>query len=177
MTGKLYATQAEITGKIIATSGSFSGSSNGFSIKLDADNRLFSIYGPSGTASQDSFEPASNASTVEYISFGNFIHMGSSWGKDGVTQHSICSQIKLTRPIGWAGSDVNKQIMKLDLLNGVSFYNLRNGQETHIASYGAGGMTTGTEIFIRGASWMPYRDQAVVGQVYIDGETLKVRLS
>lgn len=169
--GKVYASDGEFTGKVIANSGSFSGSSNGFEIKLDADNRLFSLSNPTAAIDEDLQTVHPEAIEFKSLSFGNFFSASSLNGA-----YFITPQIKIVCPQSL--DNTNRIEVTLDAFNGIEFNLIRNGKKTPRSHYGLGGMTTGS-IFIENPDIEipPARDYAAVGQVYRDGEVLKIKLS
>ena len=162
---------ASFKGKIMATSGSFLGSSNGYEINLDSDNRLFSVRGPIGTTGKNSTTPFSGAMTIEYFSVGNFINTGVA--DSGC--YFITPQIKMTRS---TRLDYSGHIdLTLDAFNGLMMKSIYNNAEIGAAYYTINGMRTGPDIFISNYANLKNRNNVVVGQVYIDGEALKIRLT
>lgn len=173
-TGAIHAVDGDFKGKVTATSGSFSGTDGIFSIKLDADSRKFSIHGPATVNSDTGFTPSTGASTIEYFSIGNFIHMGGYGWSDGIKYYYITPQIKMIAPSGWNGNGYLQ--LTVDCRNGLCFRSFVNGSETGMWNYGPGGFITGNDMEIKNASNIPTRNYARVNQIYIDGETLKIKL-
>ena len=178
--GTVYAEDGEFTGKIKATGGFFKGeNSNGFSINFDADDRKFSIKGPSSVKNVSTLAPATGSVEVEYVSIGRFAeaHGYSQW-HDGERQYFIQSDIRLYRP----GTTDNYYGMmaQLDTTDGLIFKSIHKVQgETSKSWYGPGSMgVDGGVIYIDNIpDYIKNRNLVNVGQVYLDGETLKVRLT
>ena len=176
--GTVYASAGEFTGKIKATGGFFKGeNSNGFSINFNADERIISIKGPSSVKDVSTLAPATGSVEVEYISIGNLSRVGEDWERSGgETKYFVGAGIKIYRP-----GNTNNIIgnMSEQTAAGLYFHHVRRGSvEETPAYYSLSGMRTDISgIFLNGIDFAPSRNEAQVGQVYLDGETLRVRKS
>ena len=178
--GEVHATDGEFTGKIKATGGFFKGeNADGFSINFSADDRRITIKGPSAVKDVSTFAPATGAVEVEYVSIGQFRQAeGYSEQQDGERKYFIQSDIRIYRPSGT--DNINGFMAQLDTLDGLIFKYIHQGQERGYKSYyGPDSMRIyGGMIYIDNIpDYVKSRNQVVVGQVYLDGETLKVRLT
>jgi len=178
--GTVYASDGEFTGKIKATGGFFKGeNSNGFSINFNADDRRITIKGPSSVKNVSTLAPATGSVEVEYVSIGQFRQAGgSSEVHGGERQYYIQSDIRLYRP--GATNNYNGMMAQLDTYDGLIFkYIHKVTGETNRSCYGPNSMRVfGGIIFIDDIpDYVKDRNSVVVGQVYLDGETLKVRLT
>jgi hypothetical protein len=169
--GTVFANDGEFTGRVVATSGSFSGSRNGFSIKLDADNTEFSLNGPSSVSDPDTLVPHPDAITMQYFKIGDF-----RWNSGiGDQKYFVSPRITLFRPNTDDGSSYLKTELNSDA-DGVQFWSIHQGKILGETFFGLTGMRTENYIIINNPQYMPTRSSARVGQVYLDGETLKVKL-
>lgn len=171
LTGKTYQNDAYIRGEVHATSGEFSGSKNKYEIKLDADNRLLSMNGPVGVINESTMETDDNATIIQHFSLGNYITTSGISGG----YYMIAPQLKLRRAFNAEGTSYSD--LTLDPFNGLQLNIIQPGgviQEAQIGPYGA---RVGSQIYIINPDFLPKtRNSAGVGQIYIDGEALKIRL-
>ena len=178
--GTVYASAGEFTGKIKATGGFFKGeNSDGFSINFNADDRRITIKGPSSVKNVSTLAPATGSVEVEYVSIGQFRQAGgSSEVHDGERQYYIQSDIRLYRP--GATNNYYGMMAQLDTFDGLIFkYIHKVTGEANRSWYGPNSMRVfGGTIFIDDIpDYVKNRNSVKVGQVYLDGETLKVRLT
>ena len=152
--------KGKFLGQINATSGSFKGTSGKFEILLDADNRIISIKGPRKVTTIDGFTEKSGTSQVEYLNIGKFINVGGS----DTNGYDIVPQIEIKRL-----TDVGSVTITIDPYNGMVFKNIINGK-TYTSIF------DGNSWYIGNLDALPSSRMATIkGEVYRDGETLKVR--
>lgn len=193
--GYIYALGGKFTGTVEATGGVFKNitTPNGswsvdnvgnavfrgvdgmYEIRIDASTRQLSIWGPSKTAGEGSFDPDPTAEKVELMNLGNFVH-------DGLT--SVAPQIWMRRycpnsPI--AGGGLYEQIIKLDPANGIAFVT-RTTSGGHVAET-TSVLISSYDIFVEGngvTSPLHFRNlptspaALTTGDVWNDNGTLKI---
>ena len=171
LTGKTYQNDAFIRGEVHATSGEFLGSKNKYEIKLDADNRLLSMNGPVGVINESTMETDDNATIIQHFSLGNYITTSGISGG----YYMIAPQLKLRRAFSADGASYSD--LTLDPFNGLQLNIIQPGGVILEAQIGPYGARVGSQIYIINPDFLPKtRNSAGVGQIYIDGETLKIRL-
>lgn len=152
--------KGKFIGQIKATSGSFQGTNGMYEILLDADNRTFTIKGPRKVTTFNGFTPKSGTTQVEYLKIGNFVNVG---GSDSAG-YDIVPQIELDRL-----TEVGNVKVTLDPYNGLLFQNTINGV-TYSSIF-----AENTIMFGNLDSFPSSRNFAAKGEIYRDGETLKIR--
>lgn len=152
-------------GIVYATGGKFTGQDGLFRIDVDANNRKISVFGPSAVRGVDDFTPVDGATEVEYLTIGEFMitgGSGQSW--------KLCPTIKFHYPTQVGGIDV-----VLDPFNGLVFSSTVNGVTTRSIFTANGISLPYSTIFLEN---LPTNSaDCSVGQVYRDGNTLKIKTS
>ena len=152
-------------GIVYATGGKFTGQDGLFRIDVDANNRKISVFGPSAVRGIDDFTPVDGATEVEYLTIGEFMitgGSGQSW--------KLCPTIKFHYPTQVGGIDV-----VLDPFNGLVFSSTVNGVTTRSIFTANGISLPYSTIFLEN---LPTNSaDCSVGQVYRDGNTLKIKTS
>ncbi len=178
LTGKTYQNDAYIRGEVHATSGEFLGDNNGFELKLDADDRKLTIKGPIGVSDRASLTPTPGAIIVEYMSLGELSPNNTQQTINGQLYNFLTTALKMRSYFVEAdGSDYIE--LTLNPMRGLTMkQEYGDGIVNNIeAVYGYTIAKLPYNVSFYAPYGLPSRDAASYGQVYLDGETLKVKLS
>lgn len=187
--GSLFATKANIKGRveadyIKATDGEFNGTSDMYSLIFDITNRRIVIKGPDDVISLDDLSPRSGAKVYEYLTMGDFFATAGSkqTGKDNeYTSVRITPKIIIKCPAIAGGSydpQKNYKTLEIDPDNGIvmKIHTEWTGQVIeNVSIFSPSGIYSDSSQHIL-RNLPASRDLCMNGQLYRDGETVKIRI-
>lgn len=187
--GSLFATKANIKGRveadyIKATDGEFNGTSDMYSLIFDITNRRIIIKGPDDVISFDNLSPRSGAKVYEYLTIGDFFATTGTKQTEEDNEYTsvrICPKIIMKSPAIAGGSydpEKNYRTIEIDPYNGIvmKFHAEYTGQVIESVSvFSPEGITSdGIRYILRNLPTS--RDWCTNGQLYRDGENIKIRI-
>ena len=194
--GTVNATDGTFKGRIEAVSGKFLGQKDGYELCVDGDNRNIIISGPDDVVSDTDLSPRPGSKTYNYITIGNYIWTGgsidtnkpgydaddsSTWEYDSCT---IAPQMIFRAPLGKNFNDEDNRYVKIDPYNGfvMGIHNTKLGgdtpgdestDKTNVILSCGGLFMTGGRLILK--NLFTNKDWCEVGEVYRDGNTLKIK--
>ena len=186
--GSLFATKANIKGRveadyIKATDGEFNGTSDMYSIVFDITNRKFIIKGPDDVISFDDLSPRSGAKVYEYLTIGDFFHTQGlmKTGEDNEYESVRITPKIIIKSPAMAGDSFDPQknymTLEIDPYNGIVMrtHTEWTGQVIEdVSIFSPSGVISGGQYILRNIPTS--RDFCNNGQLYRDGENVKIRI-
>ncbi len=170
-------------GTIHANKGEFRGENeNLFSILMDISNRRFVICGPDDVTDMTNFIARSGASSYEYLTMGDFFHTVANQpaGQSGYSSVRITPKLTIKCPCMAGNYDPTKNYRKIEIdpYNGVVITTHTEWTGSVIENVTiidpSGIYTDGGMVYFKNLPTS--RSWCSDGQLYRDGETLKVRV-